>query len=105
MYFPIRTILALLFFLAAIILLQITLSKRESKWLGLIIPIVSFGFSILWVLGIPYYLSSSGLAFKVILVFIIANIPTAIFLAIYFICREKVNKISEIDKMNIQDLD
>lgn len=104
MYFPIRTILALLF-LAALILLQITLSKRESKWLGLIIPIVSFGLSILWVLGIPYYLSSSGLAFKVILVFIIANIPTAIFLVIYFICREKVNKISEIDKMNIQDLE
>ncbi len=104
MYFPIRTILALLF-LAALILLQITLSKRESKWLGLIIPIVSFGFSILWVLGIPYYLSSSGLAFKVILVFLIANIPTAIFLAIYFICREKVNKISEIDKMTIQDLE
>lgn len=104
MYFPIRTIIVLLF-LVAIILLQIILSKRESKWLGLIIPIISFGLSILWVLGIPYYLSFSGLIFKVILVFIIANIPTAIFLAIYFIYRKKVNQMSEIDKMNIQDLE
>lgn len=104
MYFPVRTIIALLF-LVAIILLQIILSKKESKWLGLIIPIISFGLSILWILGIPHYLSLSGLIFKVILVFIISNIPTTIFLAIYFIYREKVKQMSEIDKMNIQDLE
>ena len=103
MYFPVKTIITLLF-LVAITLLQIVLSKRESKWSGLIIPIISFALSILWILGIPYYLSLSGLIFKVILVFIIANIPTAIFLIIYFICHKNVKKINEIDKMNIQDL-
>lgn len=104
MFFPINIIIVLLFFIA-IVLLQIILSKRENKWPGLIIPIISFGFSILWILNIPNYLSLSRLMIKVILVFILANIPTAIFLAIYFICRKKVNKMSEIDKMNIQDLE
>lgn len=104
MYIPINTIIALLFF-AATILLQILLCKREKKWTGLIIPVISFGLSILWILGIPYYLSLSGLVFKVILVFIITNIPTAIYLAIYFVYQKKTKKISEIDKMNIQDLE
>lgn len=104
MYFLGKTIIALLFFVA-IILLQIVLSKRENKWLGLIIPIISFGLSILWILGIPYYLSLSGLTVKVILVFILTNIPTAIFLLIYFIYQKNVKKINEIDKMNIQDLE
>ena len=103
MYFPINTIIILLFFVA-IILLQIVLSKRENKWTGLIIPIISFGLSILWILNIQYYLALSRLTLKVILVFIITNIPTAIFLAIYFICR-KNKKVNEINKMNIQDLE
>lgn len=86
MFFPVRIIIALLLFVA-ITLLQIFLCKRESRWMGLIIPIISFGLSILWILGIPYYLSSSGLTFKIFFVFFIANIPTAIFLSIYFILR------------------
>ncbi|MTI70528.1 MAG: hypothetical protein FH751_09790 [Firmicutes bacterium] len=95
MYLPVRTIIALLFFVA-IILLQIFLCKRKNKWLGLIIPIISFVFSILWILGIPYYLSMSALTLKIIIVFIIANIPTAIFLTIYFIVRNNTKKMGLI---------
>lgn len=88
MYLPVRTIIGLLFFVA-IIFLQILLSKRESKWEGLVIPIISFGLSIIWILGIPNYLSLSGLGYKVIFVFLLTNIPTVIFLTIYFIYRKK----------------
>lgn len=108
MYFYLKSFVALLLlilFLVAIILLQIILSKRENKWPGLIIPIISFGLSMLWIMGIPYYLSLSGLILKVVLVFIITNIPTAFFLAIYFNYRKKKTKIDEIYKMNIQDLE
>lgn len=35
---------------------------------------------------------------------ILGNIPTVILLAIYFACREKFRKRSELDKMHINDL-
>jgi len=44
-----------------------------------------------------------GVAFSFIIVFIITNIPTAVYLAIYFGCRPKKQKI-QLDKMSIQDL-
>lgn len=96
MFFPVNTLI-LLFFLAGVVFLQIFLSKCENKWAGLIIPIISFAFSIITFLNAL----SIGVA---ITGFIIANIPTAILLAIYFVCHEKKKKNKEIDKMNIQDL-
>ncbi|MBK5246138.1 MAG: hypothetical protein JJE49_02540 [Peptostreptococcaceae bacterium] len=38
-------------------------------------------------------------------IFIISNIPTLIFLAIYFACRDKRKKNLELEKMSIQDLE
>lgn len=104
MFFPIRTIIALLI-LVAIILLQVVLCKKGNKWSGLILPIISFGLSFLWVAGTPYYMALYNRLLDMILVFIVTNIPTAIFMAIYLIYRDKKKRISEIDKMNIQDLD
>ena len=66
MYFGIRTIIALSF-LVALILFQIVLSKRENKWAGLIIPMISFGLSIIGLLGMPYYLALSGSIIIIIL--------------------------------------
>jgi hypothetical protein len=37
--------------------------------------------------------------------FLISNIPTIVLLGIYFGCREKIKLRSQLDKMNIQDLD
>jgi len=37
--------------------------------------------------------------------FLISNIPTIVFLGIYFGCREKMKLRSQLDKMNIQDLE
>lgn len=97
MYFPVRTMIVLLF-LIGIVLLQIFLSKRENRWLGLIIPIISFLFSVIALLN------ALGFA-AAISAFIISNIPTLILLAIYIACREKRKKNKEIEKMNIQDLE
>lgn len=93
------------------ILLQIFLSSRENKWLGLILPGLTFLYSLLIVLNIgtfsylePNGSVSAGIIFPIIVTFLIGNIPTFVLLGIYMACREKFKKEKEIDKMNIQDL-
>ena len=41
--------------IAGMIILQVHLSKFESKWPGLILPIISFGLSVLAILGLMLY--------------------------------------------------
>jgi hypothetical protein len=99
-------ILIAIIFLAGIIILQIFLSKRENKWLGLILPIINVIFSIIAVLNMAILGNESiiQIIFQDIIVFLLCNIPTIILIAIYLACREKFKKNKEIDKMNIQDL-
>lgn len=80
----IRAILVLAF-LTGIILLQIFLSRTEHKWPGLILPIISFLFGFLY----PFNMSASTLIWQVFFVWLLGNISTIIFLAIYFACRPK----------------
>lgn len=130
-----RTFFAIIVFLIIIIgivLLQIFFSKKQNKWLGFILPIIFFLFSLIGVLGIPMYstftlseqtvLESGEIVNNVVssqtnnaditsvivgmvYIFILLNIPTVILMAIYFACREKIKNNKEIDKMNIQDLE
>ncbi|NLM73632.1 MAG: hypothetical protein GX184_06370 [Clostridiaceae bacterium] len=131
MYKAVFVLLIFLVFLAGSILLQVFLSKKKNKWLGLIIPLICFIFSIVAVLSMAMYsdititsvtdtVSGSKLTetivqsekpgtFSMLLtalpVFIITNIPTVIFSAIYLSCREKFKLRNELDRMNIQDLE
>lgn len=130
-------IIIFLLFLAGIVWLQIFLSKKRNKWLGLFIPMICFIFSLVSVLSIPMYTSklntvttiktetSDGVVIEeethvedniekpsigqmlsmTVPIFLITNIPTIIFIAIYFACREKIKVIIELEKMNIQDLE
>lgn len=130
-----RTFFAIIVFLIIIIgivLLQIFFSKKQNKWLGFILPIIFFLFSLIGVLGIPMYstftlseqtvmengeivnnvVSSqtnkadmASVIVSMVYIFILLNIPTVILMAIYFACREKIKNNKEIDKMNIQDLE
>ncbi|AFS77504.1 hypothetical protein Curi_c04290 [Gottschalkia acidurici 9a] len=104
--FIISNIIISLLLLAGVVILQIFLSQKENKWLGLILPIINVILSIMVLLGIVSY---SNEAFGIIVIqnvmlFLMCNIPTMILLAIYFGCRKKFKKNREIDKMNIQDL-
>ncbi len=110
MYFPFKTMILILVVIG-VILLQIFLSKKESKWLGLILPIISFLYSTLAVAGyLAYNFGGSGNEvaassfFPIISLFVYSNIPTVIFLLIYYHYKEKRTKLRELDKMNIQDL-
>lgn len=85
-----RTLIGLLF-IAGTILLQIFLSKRESKWLGLVLPMIAFLFSILYPLNMvaPSEGVIAGFAVQMILIWLLGNIPIIVFLIIYFGCRGK----------------
>ena len=90
-------------FLIGLVVLQVFLSKRESKWPGLILPLLSFLYSLVMALSAVAY--NGGIPWGPILAsLILGNIPTVILLAIYFACREKFRKQSELDKMHINDL-
>lgn len=95
-----------LLFIAGVIWLQIFLSKRENKWPGLVLPIISFLFGSFYPLNMmaPSGGVNSGFIFQMIMVWLLGNIPTIIFLAIYFGCRGKQRRNKQLDKMNIQDL-
>lgn len=113
--------------------LQIFLSKRTNRWLGLVIPLICFLFSIVMTLSVPYssntslkvqefaedgsivreevskgesnHLSVGETLATMIPVFAISNVSSIIYLAIYGACRESRKKNSELKKMNIQDLE
>ncbi len=86
-----------------IIFLQIFLSKKQNKWLGLILPaaILFLGsFFVLFTMPAGHVLSAF---------LIIVSIPTIILVAIYCVCRMKIQQKNQLDrkqldKMNIQDL-
>lgn len=101
------TLLIFLIFLIGIALLQVFLSKTKSKWPGLILPIISLLYSLIMVLSLAIYVGMSiGEIFILIgSTFIFSNIPTVILLTIYYVCREKMKARSQLDKMNIQDLE
>ena len=86
-----KNTIILLFMIIALIILQIYLSKRESKLLGLILPGISFIFSILAIFSI--YISGDDSTAEIIRMFIstfiIYNIPTCILLVIYFKYKNK----------------
>jgi hypothetical protein len=72
-------------FLIGIVLLQIFLSQTKRKWPGLILPVISFLFGFLY----PFNMSAGTLIWQVFFVWLLGNIPTITFLAIYFACRPK----------------
>ncbi len=100
------SIIVLLILLAGTVLLQIFLSKRDSRWPGLVLPIITFIYSLLAVFAMAAYVGESigAVVLQVIGIFLLTNIPTFILLAIYFGLRHDKRKNKEINKMNIKDL-
>lgn len=86
------------------IFLQIALSRVENKWPGLVLPGVTFLFSLLPVLNVVSYDRIWETIATIFMVLLISNIPTVVLLLIYWACRGKYRKKSEIDRMNIDDL-
>lgn len=94
-----------LIFIIGISYLQSKLSAKTNKFLGLILPLISFIFSLL-LISITY--SCDGLSFINILGFVLTlviyNISTIILLIIYYLSRKQITQNKELLKMHIQDL-
>lgn len=132
------TLITLIIFIAIIgriIWLQICLSKKESKWLGLILPILSFCFSLIITLSIYAYQFNTVTSARIynergelvsesisdesqsqtenisssiigsVYAFFIYNLPTVVLLVIYFFHKEKKNRQLALEKMSVQDLE
>lgn len=111
MFNPINALITLAL-LVGIVLLQIFLSRRESRWPGLVLPSLTFLFSLCVTVGVALFsfvpTQDNGLGAVIVpalLLFLMYNIPTLVLLGIYFACREKYSRKKQLDKMNIQDLD
>ena len=88
-------------FLVGGILLQIFLSRRESRWPGLVLPAITLLYSLVMACNVM----AGADAWRALLATLaLGNIPTVVLLAIYAACREKRRKNSEMDKMDIHDL-
>lgn len=90
-----------------IIWLQVFLAKKENKILGLILPFISFTYSLLKVLSIPIVdnMTAWEVCRLIASTFIIINISTIIFIAIYWGYRKNTTRKRNLEKMNIQDLE
>jgi hypothetical protein len=86
------------------IMLQIFLSRRENRWLGLILPMLTFLISFLYVLNVADIGDTASTVMAIVSVLLLPNIPTAVFLVIYFACRERYRLKRSLDKMKSQDL-
>jgi len=112
--------------IAGAIILQVFLSKKESVWAGLILPIISFSVSLLVVFGMlvsafaqsgtvisgmgglenAFILGTSHtyIIISSIIAFLFYNVPTAVFVVIYVVCKRKHNTQRALEKMSVQDL-
>lgn len=108
MYFAYRTIIIglvfLVVFLGGGVCLQIFLSKRESRWPGLVLPLLTFLCAVLLALNLRDTGSVSQNVLTVLVTLLVGNIPTLVLLAIYWAAREKRRVESQMDKMRIDDL-
>lgn len=103
-------------------ILQVFTAKAENKRTGLIIPIILFGISLAttaWMIWdtvntsykgmingvlVDYAPSMSTIISQAVLVFLLCNIATGVSIAIYAVCRSKINKHRALEMMNVQDL-
>ena len=97
-------ILFLLVVVVGGICLQIFLSRRRSRWPGLVLPVISFLVSLLYLFNLVDTGSVVQNILMALVTLLVSNLPTLVLLAIYWAGRERVRSQSELDKMNIQDL-
>ena len=89
-------LLIVLLVLVCVVLLQVFLSRTESRIPGLILPAVM-------IVGyLPFLYAITG---GPNILWLVAVLPIALLLLIYFLCRGKFRKRKQMEKMQIMDLE
>lgn len=99
------SLVILLVFVVGGVLLQIWLSRRESRWPGLVLPLLAFLCSLLMPLNVADTGSVSQNILLVVVTLLAGNIPTLVLLAVYWAAREKYRVGKQMEKMGKQDID
>lgn len=99
------SLIVLLVFVVGGVLLQIFLSRRESRWPGLVLPLLTFFCSLLGPLNVADTGSVSRNILLVVVTLLAGNIPTLVLLAVYWAAREKFRVRDQMEKMGKQDID
>ena len=87
------------------VLLEMYLARKPGRWPGLVLPILSFLTSLLYPLNMVNLGGDTAtLIAQILLVWLLANIPTAILLAIYFAARRRMRRTREQNRMSAKDL-
>ena len=102
------------------IILQVYLSRRESKLPGLVLPAITFSGELFILLNVVTNVVMTSVAdnavggvdsysvfvtvLNTVLTLLVISMPTIVLLVIYFLCRRGMNRKKQIEKMNIQDL-
>lgn len=90
-----------------LLFLQRTLAKTASRWPGLVLP----GLALLCSFLVPLSFTAPpagltvGIVAALVCSWLLANLPTLALLAVYFVCRKKLRRRAQLNRMNIQDLD
>lgn len=108
MRLAVNTIIFLgLFFIIVPLIIQIIVCKNTKGRWGLIIPILSFLNTILWLIGQMSFDAVGGEKTTIptfIGAILIGNIPTLIYFLIYLHYRNLNKQSDELDKMEIIDM-
>ena len=97
-------LIVMLVFAVGGVLLQIFLSRRESRWPGLILPLLTLLSSLLLPLNVMDTGSASQNILLMLVTLLAGNIPTLVLLAIYWAAREKHRVRDQMEKMGKQDI-
>ena len=106
------TIFFMLFFYYAVptallAILEYFLARMESPWPGRVLPILSVVHSICWALVVLFNMVgpvSPSLFLIPLVMLVVFNIPTLLFLLIYKNTRRKFTERRTMDRKDIQDL-
>ena len=97
-------LIVFLVLIAGGVFLQIFLSRRESRWPGLVLPLLTVLQSLLLPLNLRDTGSVSQNILTVLVTLLAGNIPTLVLLAVYWAVREKRRVRDQLDKMKIDEL-
>ena len=92
---------------ALLSILQYFLSRLESPWPGRVLPILSAVNSLCWTLVVLFNMAgpaSPTLFLIPLVILVVFNIPTLLFLLIYKNTRRKFTERRAMDRKDIQDL-
>ena len=100
-----RSLLVCLLLPALLLVVQVLLSRLESRWPGLLLPAVSLLSSLVFCLNVADLgQGMAALLSALLTVFLLANVPTLLLLALYLICRRSRRRKRQMEHMNIQAL-